>query len=133
MPNSSENGLFQPAAGQLNLSDDEAKAKPADFLIDELRQRVAAAPVVFDFNLQLAQSGDKIGSVVVPLPDDRRKVTLGRLTIKQVDAGSGGDCANMTFNPTALPKGVEASNGPVLLGRAAPYAISLGRRLSESR
>lgn len=125
--------VFEPVAGQLGLTDDEAKAKPADFLIDELRQRVAAAPVAFDFNLQLAQPGDKIDSAVHPLPDDRRKVTLGRLMIKQVEAGTGGDCANITFNPVALPKGVEPSNDPILLGRAAPYAISLGRRLTEPR
>jgi catalase len=121
--------VFEPAGGTQGLSDDEAKAKPADFLFDELRQRVAAGPVAFKFVLQLAQPGDKVDSAVTPLPEDRRKVTVGTLTIKAVDAGTGGACANMTFNPTLLPKGVEASADPVLLGRAAPYAVSLGRRL----
>lgn len=121
--------VFEPVGGTQGLSDEEAKAKPAEFLFDELRQRVAAAPVAFNFVLQLAQPGDKVDSAVVPLPDDRRKVTVGTLTIKAVDAGTGGACANMTFNPTLLPKGVEASADPVLLGRAAPYAVSLGRRL----
>jgi catalase len=121
--------IFEPAGGTQGLSDEEAKAKPADFLFDELRQRVAAGPVAFNFVLQLAQPGDKVDSAVLPLPEDRRKVTVGTLTIKAVDAGAGGACANMTFNPTLLPKGVEASADPVLLGRAAPYAVSLGRRL----
>ena len=31
----------------------------------------------------------------------------------------------------ALPKGVEASADPMLAARAAPYAVSLGRRLAE--
>jgi catalase len=121
--------VFEPAGGTQGLSDEEAKAKPPEFLFDELRQRVAAAPVVFNFVLQLAQPGDKVDSAVTPLPDDRRKVTVGTLSIKAVEAGTGGACANMTFNPTLLPKGVEASSDPVLLGRAAPYAVSLGRRL----
>lgn len=121
--------VFEPAGGTQGLSDEEAKAKPPEFLFDELRQRVAAAPVVFNFVLQLAQPGDKVESAVTPLPDDRRKVTVGTLSIKAVEAGTGGACANMTFNPTLLPKGVEASSDPVLLGRAAPYAVSLGRRL----
>lgn len=125
--------VFEPVSGPLGLTDDEAKAKSTDFLIDELRQRVAAAPVAFDFKLQLAQAGDKIDSAVTPLPEDRRKVTLGRLTITQVDPGNGGACAGMTFNPIVLPKGIEASNDPVLQGRAAPYAVSLGRRLGEGR
>jgi catalase len=123
--------VFEPVGGTQGLSDEEAKAKPADFLIDELRQRIAAAPAEFNFNLQLAQPGDSVNSAVVPLPDDRRKVTVGKLVIRQVQADAGGACVNMTFNPVALPRGVEPSADPILLGRAAPYAISLGRRLSE--
>jgi catalase len=121
--------VFEPVAGALGLSDDEAKARPAEFLFDELRQRVAAGPVAFRFVLQLAEAGDNVNSAVTPLPEGRRKVTAGTLTIKAVEAGNGGACANMTFNPTLLPKGVEASADPVLLARAAPYAVSLGRRL----
>lgn len=123
--------IFEPVGGTQGLSDEDAKARPTDFLIDELRQRVAAGPVEFSFNLQLAQPGDRIDSAVVPLPDDRRKVTVGKLVIRQVEAGTGGACVNMTFNPTALPKGVEPSSDPILLGRAAPYGVSLGRRLGE--
>jgi catalase len=33
------------------------------------------------------------------------------------------------FVPTVLPTGIEPSADPILLARAAPYAISLGRRL----
>lgn len=125
--------VFEPVGGTQGLSDEEAKAKPAEFLIDELRQRVAAGPVEFNFNLQLAQPGDKIDSAVVPLPDNRRKVTAGKLIIRKVEADAGGACASMMFNPVALPKGVEPSNDPILLGRAAPYAVSLSRRLGEPK
>ena len=123
--------IFEPVGGTQGLSDDEAKAKGADFLFDDLRQRVAAGGVAFDFNLQLAQPGDKIDSAVTPLPDDRKKVTLGRLTIKSVSADATGPCLTITYNPIALPKGVEASADPMLAARAAPYAIGLGRRLTE--
>ncbi len=123
--------VFEPVGGTQGLSDEEAKTKPADFLIDEVRQRIAAAPAEFNFNLQLAEPGDSVNSAVVPLPDDRRKVTVGKLVIRQVQADAGGACVNMTFNPVALPRGVEPSADPILLGRAAPYAVSLGRRLSE--
>ncbi len=123
--------VFEPVGGTQGLNDDEAKAKGTDFLIDELRQRVAAGPVAFDFKLQLAQPGDRIDSAVVPLPEDRRKVTAGRLTITSVSPDDGGPCVNMTFNPLVLPKGVEPSSDPILLGRPAPYAVSLGRRLTE--
>jgi len=123
--------IFEPVGGSLGLSDDEAKVKGADFLFDELRQRVAAGGVAFDFNFQLAQAGDRIDSAVTPLPEDRRKVTLGRLTIKSVSADSSGPCLTITYNPMVLPKGVEPSADPMLAARAAPYAVSLGRRLTE--
>jgi catalase len=123
--------VFEPVGGVQSLSDDEAKAKGPDFLQADLRQRVAAGTVAFNFMLQLAQPGDRLDSAVVPLPDDRRKVNLGRLVIKSVQADSGGACLNITYNPTVLPKGIEASNDPLLTARAAPYAVGLGRRLVE--
>lgn len=123
--------IFEPVGGTQSLTDEEAKAKGPDFLHDDLRQRVAAGGVAFDFNLQLAQPGDKLDSAVTPLPPDRRKVTLGRLTIKAVAPDSSGPCVAINFNPMVLPKGVEPSADPMLAARAAPYAVSLGRRLGE--
>ncbi|RTL35219.1 MAG: catalase family peroxidase [Burkholderiales bacterium] len=123
--------IFEPVGGTQGLSDDEAKAKGPDFLIDELRQRVAAGNVAFDFKLQLAEAGDRLDSAVTPLPEERKKVTLGRLTIKSVAPDATGACLAITYNPLTLPKGVEAGPDPMLAARAAPYAVSLSRRLTE--
>jgi catalase len=41
-------------------------------------------------------------------------------------------CENITFNPLVLRRGIKPSADPVLLARAAPYALSLGRRLTEA-
>jgi catalase len=123
--------LFEPVGGVMGLSDDEAKAKGASFLFDDLRTRVAAGQVAFNFNLELAQPGDRLDSATVPLPEGRKKVTLGQLKVTSVSADAGGDCVAITFNPMVLPKGVEPSADPMLAARAAPYAVSLGRRLGE--
>ena len=123
--------IFEPVGGLQGLSDEEAKAKGPTFLFDDLRQRVKEGKVAFDFNLELAQPGDKLNSATVPLPEGRRKVTLGKLKLTSVAEDCGGPCLNITFIPTVLPKGVEASDDPMLAGRAAPYAVGLGRRLSE--
>ena len=123
--------VFEPVGGTQSLSDEEAKAKGTDFLIDELRQRVAAGAVAFDFMLQLALPGDQLDSAVTPLPEDRKKVSLGRLTIKDVAPDATGACLPITYNPMVLPKGIEPSADPMLVARAAPYAVSLGRRLVE--
>ena len=123
--------VFEPVGGVQGLSDDEAKAKGPSFLFDDLRQRTKDGKVAFNFNLALAQPGDKLDSATVPLPEGRTKVTLGTLKVTSVAEDAGGACLNITFNPTTLPKGVEPSDDPMLLGRAAPYGISLGRRLTE--
>ncbi|GAP36940.1 catalase family peroxidase [Piscinibacter sakaiensis] len=123
--------VFEPVGGTLGLSDDEAKARGPNFLADELRERVKAKPPVFDFVLQLAQPGDRLDSAVTPLPEDRRRLSLGQLTITGVAPDGGGDCLAITFNPMVLPKGIQPSADPMLAARAAPYAVGLGRRLVE--
>ncbi len=123
--------VFEPVGGVQGLSDDEAKAKGPSFLFDELRTRVAAGQVAFRFTLELAQPGDRLDSATVPLPEGRAKVNLGQLKVTAVAPDAGGDCLALTFNPMVLPQGVQASADPMLAGRAAPYGVSLGRRLGE--
>ncbi len=123
--------VFEPVGGVQGLSDDEAKAKGPTFLFDDLRQRVKAGTVAFNFNLELAQPGDKIDNATVPLPEGRRKVNLGLLKITSVAEDGGGPCLTITYNPILLPKGVVPSADPLLVARAAPYAVGLGRRLGE--
>ncbi len=123
--------IFEPVGGLQGLSDDEAKAKGASFLFDDIRQRVKEGKVAFNFNLELAQAGDKLDSATVPLPEGRKKVNLGTLKITAVSDDAAGPCLAINFNPMVMPKGVEPSADPMLAARAAPYAISLGRRLTE--
>ena len=123
--------IFEPVGGLQGLTDDEAKAKGVSFLFDDLRQRVKDGKVAFNFNLELAQAGDKLDSATVPLPEGRKKVNLGVLKILSVSEDGGGPCLTTNYNPMVMPKGVEASNDPLLAARAAPYAVSLGRRLGE--
>ena len=122
---------FTPEQGVLGLTDDQLKTLPDDFLADELRKRVAAAPLVFDFRLQLAEKDDPLTDPTKAWPDSRTLLPAGKLTIDRVEAAAGGACETITFNPLVLPRGIKPSADPVLTARAAPYAISLGRRLSE--
>ena len=123
--------IFEPVGGLQGLTDDEAKAKGTTFLFDDLRQRVKDGKVAFNFNLELAQPGDKIDNATVPLPEGRKKVNMGTLKVTTVSEDGGGSCLTTNYNPMVMPKGVMASNDPMLLARAAPYAVSLGRRLVE--
>ena len=51
--------------------------------------------------------------------------------VTSVSDDASGPCLTITYNPMFMPKGVEPSADPMLAARAAPYAISLGRRLTE--
>ena len=123
--------VFEPIGGVEGLTDDEAKARGPSFLFDDLRQRVRAGRVAFQFNLELAQPGDRIDSATVPLPEGRRKANLGILKVISVAEDGGGPCLTITYNPMLVPKGVEPSSDPMIAARAAPYAVGLGRRLTE--
>ena len=123
--------IFEPVGGLQGLSDDDAKSKGPSFLFDDLRQRVQEGKVAFNFNLDLAQPGDKLDSATVPLPEGRKKITLGTLKVTSVSPDAGGPCLTITYNPMIMPKGVEPSADPMLAARAVPYVVSLGRRLTE--
>ena len=122
---------FVPEAGILGLTAEQLKGMPDAFLADELRQRVATAPVGFDFKVQLAEAGDVLTDATKVWPDSRIVVPAGKLVIDKVEPGSEGACIAMTFNPLVLPKGIKPSADPVLLARPAAYAVSLSRRLTE--
>jgi catalase len=123
--------IFEPVAGVQGLSDDEAKAKGPQFLFDDIRERVKDGKVAFNFNFELAQAGDKIDSATTPLPEGRKKVTLGQLKVTAVSPDGGGACLTTNYDPNVLPKGVVPSADPMIAARAAPYGISLSRRLTE--
>ena len=116
---------FEPVAGRVGLTDDEAKAKGADFLRAELTDRLAKGAVAFNVIAQLALPQDQLLDPTDPWPADRAEVNMGRLVI---DRTTDQACDRETFIPTVLPTGIAASADPTLAARAAAYAVSLGRR-----
>ena len=116
---------FEPAAGRMGLTDDEAKTKGADFLRSELTERLPKGAVAFNVIAQLAQPGDQLTDPTEPWPADRAEINMGRLVINQITDQA---CDRETFLPTVLPAGLAPSADPVLAARGGAYAVSLGRR-----
>ncbi len=116
---------FEPTAGRLGLTEDEAKAKGADFLRAELTDRLAKGAISFDVMAQLAQPQDQLLDPTEPWPAERAEVKMGRLVIDRITDQA---CNGETFIPTVLPTGLAVSADPTLAARAAAYAVSLGRR-----
>lgn len=119
---------FEPVAGRVGLTDEEAKTKGANFLRAELGERLAKGPVTFNVIAQLAQAQDQLTDPTEPWPADRAEVTMGRLVINRITDQA---CDGETFLPNTLPAGLAPSADPVLAARTGSYAVSLGRRLSK--
>lgn len=112
----------------VHLGPEAAAQKPADFLVDELPQRVAKAPVVFHLKAQLAAPGDQTRDPSQPWPDDRKVVELGTLTLDKPAADSLEAQKKLLFLPTRLTDGIELSDDPLPTVRSGAYAVSFARR-----
>jgi catalase len=121
--------VFEPRAGVQRLTEEQMRSLPGNYLADELRQRVAAAPVEFDMVLQFPGPGDDLTNPTIAWPDDRPRTVVGRLTVTEVASGPGGACDPISFLTLDQVPGVELSDDPTLQARAAAYAVSLSRRL----
>lgn len=119
---------FEPVAGRIGLTDEEAKAKGPDFLMAELTDRLKQGPAAFDVIAQLARDGDQLTDPTEPWPQDRVEVKMGRLTVERI---TGQACDKETFLPATLPAGLAPTADPILTARGGAYAVSLARRLSN--
>jgi catalase len=119
---------FQPVAGAEHLAAADAAKQPPNFLVDELPQRLAKAPVVFRVMAQLANPGDQTSDPSQPWPADRRMVDLGTITITKAAADNTAAEKELVFWPNRLEDGIEVSDDPMITTRFQAYVISFGRR-----
>ena len=75
----SRHGRFRirPEEGTEYLSDEQAAAKSADFLFDEIGPRLASGPVLLGVFVQLADERDDLTDSSVPWPEGRTKIPFG--------------------------------------------------------
>jgi catalase len=112
----------------VGLSVEEAAKKPADFLVDDIPQRLAKGPIVFHLKVQLAAPGDQTKDPSQPWPDDRKIVDLGVLTLDKPVADSLEAQKKLLFLPTHLADGIEISDDRLPVIRSEVYALAFARR-----
>jgi catalase len=116
-----------PMAGEEHYDDAAMANKDANYLFDELGKRVAAGPIKFTIQVQLANPGDVVDDATIPWPEDRGVMELGTLTLTDVVEENAKEEKQIIFDPIPRVDGIEPSNDPLLELRAAVYLIS-GRR-----
>ncbi|MER7179683.1 catalase family peroxidase [Streptomyces hyaluromycini] len=118
---------WEPEAGRLGLTADEAATRTAHYLTDELHQRLEQGPVEFVLRVQLADPDDPTHDPSTVWPDHRREIIAGRLEIT-APADDQDHWDKQAFNPTRVTTGIQLSDDPVLAFRAHAYAESHLRR-----
>jgi catalase len=119
---------IRPEEPKQFLTVEEARKKPANFLIDELGDRLAKGPAWFRIFVQLAAEGDPVNDATAVWPNDRPTVELGVLSLTKLVTNNDDAQRALAFDPLHLVDGIEASDDPLLEARSAAYAISRRRR-----
>jgi catalase len=112
----------------VHLDPADAAKRPANFLMDELPERLKRGPVTFHIEAQLAAPGDQTKDPSQPWPADRKLVELGVLTIDKAVADSAEAEKPLLFLPGQLTAGIEPSDDPLIDVRDGAYAVSFSRR-----
>jgi catalase len=123
---------WMPTAGIANFDPADDKILPPQYVVSEIKQRVAAGPVSWKLVFQLAGPDDPTDDLTRLWPEDRELVEAGELVIDRLHEDQ--DLVDTyVFDPTNMPPGIELSDDPLLHFRSEAYAESHRRRTSESR
>jgi catalase len=109
-----------------------ARRRGRDYLQEELRARMAAAPARLTLEVQIAEPGDPVDDASREWPASRRRVTVGtfEITGPDMEREQGGDV--LVFDPTRVTPGIELTDDPVLRFRSPAYRESVNRRTGGS-
>jgi catalase len=120
-----------PEGGDATITEEEAAAKSADYLRDELEERLQRGPAAFGIDVQLAADGDSLDDPTAEWPPEREAVRLGRLEITDLafDREQGDDI--VVFDPTRVPDGINLTDDKILLARPGAYSVSVARRTAS--
>jgi catalase len=116
-----------PTAGNDYLDAATLKTKGPNYLLGELKERIAKGPIEFRLMVQLANDGDVVDNATVHWPADRTVLELGKLVLTRLVANDAAEQKQIIFDPIPRIDGIEPSADPLFEVRAAVYLIS-GRR-----
>ena len=118
-----------PEAGELGLTPDEAKAKGPDFYAEELKERLAKGPVVFDLVAIMGKTGDQTSDPTLRWDDEDNRPTtpLGKISITAIAPQE--TCDAGVFLPGNVTDGITGpSDDPIFAVRSPAYIVSFTRR-----
>lgn len=118
---------IRPEGGAEHLTAEAVAAKSATYLIDEIQERVKAAPARLKIFVQVAEPGDVVDDSTIHWGESRREVEFGTVEISSVVPSNEAEQRQIIFDPIPRVTGIEPSGDPLLEPRASVYLMS-GRR-----
>ncbi|ACD61351.1 catalase family peroxidase [Xanthomonas oryzae pv. oryzae] len=122
---------MRPQTPFKELSAEQRKQADGDFLATDLDARLTQGPLRWDMVLTIAEPGDAVDDPSQPWPDSRKQIVAGTLSIERAQPQATGPCRDLNYDPLILPKGLAASNDPILAARSSVYSQSFNRRERE--
>jgi catalase len=124
---------WRPAVASSPLSLREARRRGADYLQEDLAERLRGGPVTFTLDVQIAAPQDPTDDPTAVWPPGRATVDVGTLAVTALETTreTGGDI--VVFDPARVPDGIELSDDPILRARSRLYSESIERRAGVPR
>jgi len=125
----SRHGRFRirPEEGVEYLSDEQAAAKSANFLFDEIGPRLVKGPTRLGVFVQMAGDGDEVTDSSVPWPEGRPEIAFGTITLTARVDHTESERRKIIFDPIPRVDGIDTSGDPLSEVRSDIYLLS-GRR-----
>jgi catalase len=122
-----------PAGGSEYLDESAAASKPANFLFDEIAERITHGPVQWRVLVQLAESGDTVDDATALWPEDRPLIQFGTIAITERISDEDPEKRRIIFDPIPRIDGIDPSGDPLLEPRADVYLLSGRRRRAATQ
>lgn len=122
---------FEPETPFAALDKATLDKQPPNFLFDDLFARVKQAPLKWHMIVVVANPGDRTDNATIRWTGPHRQVDAGTLVLDRAATEVDGTCRDYNYDPMILPKGVTASDDPLLPARSAVYSASFRRRAIE--
>jgi len=121
-----------PEAGVQHMDAADAATRSANFLFEEIAERVAHGPVKLRVILQLAREGDVVDDATAQWPEDRPQAEFGVVTLTKRVVNDESEQRRIIFDPIPRVDGIESAGDPLLEPRADLYLMS-GRRRRKTQ
>ncbi|WP_175663442.1 catalase family peroxidase [Burkholderia ambifaria] len=122
---------FEPEQPFAALDKRTAGTLPANFLFDDLLERIHEGPVKWHLVLVEANPADRTDNATIAWSGPHRRIDAGTLVFDAIATEADGHCRDFNYDPLILPKGIAPSDDPLLPARSAAYSVSFNRRAAE--